>query len=132
MPRPYRDQPAAGTPGSGRSGPAAGGIEYKRDEAGNVVVSRLMEDNLEKLSRETGGLYLRATSAAADLGRLIAAIEAMEKTSYGSEAVNTLEERFQWPLALAIAALTLQLLISPFRRPEPHPADVRRSREAKA
>lgn len=120
-----------------RAGPPAGGavagaIEYKRDEAGNVVVSRLIEDNLEKLSRETGGLYLRATSAAADLGRLVAAIEAMEKTSYGSQAVNTLEERFQWPLALAITALTLQLLFSPFRRPELQPVEVRRSREATA
>ncbi len=103
------------TPGSQ---PAAGGVEYKRDESGNVVVSRLMEDNLEKLSRETGGIYLRAASAGTELGRLTAAIEAMEKRSYGAEAVNTLEERFQWPLALAILALGLQLVISPFRRPE--------------
>jgi Ca-activated chloride channel family protein len=101
---------------------ASAGVEYKRDEDGNVVVSRLMEDTLEKLSRDTGGIYVRASSAGVELGRLTAAIDAMEKRSYGAEAVNTLEERFQWPLALAILALTLQLVISPFRRPEdPHP-----------
>lgn len=112
---PTAENSAAGTGASGR--PAPGGVEYKRDEAGNVVVSRLMEDNLEKLSRKTGGIYLRAASAGIELGRLTAAIDAMEKRSYGAEAVNTLEERFQWPLTLAILALTLQLVISPFRRP---------------
>lgn len=96
-------------------------IEYKRDEAGNVVVSRLMEDTLEELSRETGGVYLRATSAATDPGPVIARVQAMEKRSYGSEWVSTLEERFQWPAAVAALALVLQSLLSPFspsRRPE--------------
>ncbi|MEM7585972.1 MAG: VWA domain-containing protein [Acidobacteriota bacterium] len=91
-------------------------IEYKRDESGNVVVSRLMEDTLERLTRETDGVYLRATSAAMDPGALISRIQAMEKQSYGSEVVNTLEERFQWPIGLAVLTLILHLLLSPFRR----------------
>ena len=92
-------------------------LEYKRDENGNVVVSRLVEDTLEKLSRGTGGTYLRATSAATDLGAIVAPIQAMKKRSYGSEVVSTLEERFQWPAGAAILALALHLLLSPFRRP---------------
>ena len=121
---PSEDGIGTGASGTSRSGAPGSGapIEYKRDEAGQVVVSRLMEDNLEKLSRETGGIYLRASSAATELGRLVAAINAMEKRSYGAEAVNTLEERFQWPLTLAILALALQLAISPFRRPAPEDA----------
>ncbi|MEE8526275.1 MAG: VWA domain-containing protein, partial [Thermoanaerobaculia bacterium] len=118
--KPLELPPTADAPPA--AGPrAAGSVEYKRDEAGNVVVSRLMEDNLEKLSRETGGIYLRASSAGVELGRLTSAIDAMEKRSYGAEVVNTLEERFQWPLMLAILALSLQLLISPFRRPQQDP-----------
>lgn len=93
--------------------------EYKRDEQGRVVVSRLREDTLEQIARATGGLYLRATSAATDPGPLVARIRAMEKRSYGSEAVSTLEERFQWPAGLAILALGLHLLIPPFRRRPP-------------
>ncbi len=92
-------------------------IEYKRDEAGNVVVSRLMEDTLEQLTRDTGGVYLRATSAATDPAALISRIQQMEKQSYGSEIVNTLEERFQWPIGVAILTLLLHLLVSPFRAP---------------
>lgn len=91
-----------------------GGPEYKRDEDGNVVVSRLIEASLERLSRATGGLYLRASGAATDPTPLIERIEGMEKRGYGSEVINTLEERFQWPLGLAVVALILQLALTPF------------------
>ena len=97
-------------PGTGRA------VEYKRDEAGQVVVSRLVEENLRQLSQATGGLYLRATSPAADVGPLVDRIHEMETRAYGSDLVSTLEERFQWPLGLAVAALFLHLAIAPFRR----------------
>lgn len=93
------------------------GLVYKKDQDGNVVVSRLMEEALESLSRKTGGLYLRAESAATDLDQLVRRIKAMEKKSYGSELVNTLEERFQWPLTAAILALLLHLGLAPFHPP---------------
>ncbi len=102
-----------GTPRRGAGGES---VEYKRDEAGNVVVSRLREDTLEQLSRDTGGVYLRAASAATDPAPIVARIEAMDRRSYGTEAVSSLAERFQWPAAAAILALALHLMISPFRR----------------
>lgn len=89
-------------------------LEYKTDESGKIVVSRLIEESLESLARKTGGLYLRAEGAGTDLEDLIDRIQNMEKRSFGSELVNTLEERFQWPLALAILALALQLLLAPY------------------
>lgn len=89
---------------------------YKLDENGAVVVSRLVEPTLEELSRETGGRYVRATSAGEDLEEIVTAIDDMEKMTYGSEVVSSLEERFQWPAALAVVALAAHLLFPPFRR----------------
>jgi len=97
-------------------GTGGGAVEYKRDETGQVVVSRLMEENLQQLTQATGGLYVWATSPAADLEPLVARIREMETRAYGSELVSTLEERFQWPLGLAVAVLFLHLAIAPFRR----------------
>lgn len=88
---------------------------FKRDRDGRVVVSRLGEEALEKLAADTGGKYLRATSPATDLAPVVERVRAMEKRSLDSQAVSTLEERFQWPLLLAAAALVALLLVRPFR-----------------
>ena len=79
------------------------------------VGPRLGEEALEKLATDTGGKYLRATSPATDLAPVVERVRAMEKRSLDSQAVSTLEERFQWPLLLAAAALAALLLVRPFR-----------------
>ncbi|HEX9945711.1 MAG TPA: VWA domain-containing protein [Thermoanaerobaculia bacterium] len=93
--------------------PGANG-EVKRDADGSVVISRLHEDVLEKLARATGGSYARVTSAAADPAPVLRQIDRMEKRTIESQSLSTLEERFQWPLALAVIALLLHLGVRPF------------------
>lgn len=88
--------------------------EFKRNNEGGLVTSQLHEDVLEGLARSTGGIYLRATSAAADPAPLLRAIDGMEKRTIESRDMSTLEERFQWPLALAVLALLAHLAVGPF------------------
>jgi Ca-activated chloride channel homolog len=102
-----------GTP-QGGTVPIPGTSELKRDEEGTVVVSQLHEDVLEKLARATGGEYLRATSAAADPAPIVRKIDRLEKRTIESQSLSTLEERFQWPLALAALALLVYLAVGPF------------------
>ncbi len=116
LPRHVLDMEEILARGRGSGAPRSDEVRYKLDAAGNVVVSRLVESTLEELSRETGGRYLRATSAGQDLGEIVTSIADMEKTSYGSELVSSLEERFQWPASLAVMALVAHLLLAPFRR----------------
>jgi Ca-activated chloride channel family protein len=92
----------------GSSLPTANG-EVKRDEQGMVVVSRLTEETLEELTRRTGGAYLRVTGAATDLSPVLAALDHLEKRTIEREMVRTSEERFQWPLGVAVVALLLYL-----------------------
>jgi Ca-activated chloride channel family protein len=102
-----------GTP-DGTTVPVPGSGSPKLDEHGKVVVSRLHEETLETLTRATGGLYQRATSAGTDPKPIVARIEAMEKRTLESDTVNTREERFQWPAAVAALALLCYLAVSPF------------------
>jgi Ca-activated chloride channel homolog len=88
--------------------------EVKRTADGGVVVSKLHEEALEKLGRSTGGSYLRVTSAAADPAPLLRQIDRMEKRTLESQSLSVLEERFQWPLALAALALLLHLAAGSF------------------
>jgi Ca-activated chloride channel family protein len=111
-----------------------GSGETKRDEQGQVVISRLDEAALESMARETGGHYLRATSAAADLGPVVDRIAGMEKRARDVETRSTQEERFQWPHGLAAAALVAHQALGPFRprrrraaQPAAAPAPARRT-----
>jgi Ca-activated chloride channel family protein len=102
-----------GTP-QGSTVPIPGTSELKRDQDGTVVVSQLHEDALEKLARATGGDYLRATSAAVDPAPIVRRIDRLEKRTIESQSLSTLQERFQWPLALAALALLVYLAVGPF------------------
>lgn len=85
--------------------------EFKRDEEGRVVISRLQEDPLEELARRTGGVYLRATSPATDLEPVLDALRTIQARTLEEAVTSAQAERFQWPLALAALALGLLLAL---------------------
>ena len=112
--------PLPGGAGDEPRGPLFGRRDgMKRDESGDVVISRLDEPLLEGIAAATGGVYLRAAGPALDLAPLRRRIDAMEKTSFESDTLTTEEERFQWPLALAAAALLVHLVAGPFAHGRP-------------
>lgn len=87
--------------------------ELKRDREGNVVVSKLEEQGLIELARATGGTYLRIADAGTDLAPVLSAIDRMETRAFEGDVLSTQEDRFQWPLAVAVVALALFLAIAP-------------------
>ncbi len=97
-----------------------GSDAYKQDKDGKVVVSKLNEALLERLAAETDGLYLRASNLAIDLDPVLDAIDRMERRSIDGQVLSTLAQRFQWPLAAALVALFLHLVMAPLA---PSPAD---------
>jgi len=92
-----------------------GSDSYKQDGEGRVVVSKLNEELLERMARQTGGVYLRASGLGVDLEPILEAIDGMEKRSIDGQVLITLADRFQWPLAFAVLALALQLGTAPLR-----------------
>ncbi len=78
---------------------------YKKDRQGEVVTSRLDEEALRAVASTTGGLYVRATQGEVELDSLVAEISGMEKRELQSKLHAGLEERFQYPLALALLLL---------------------------
>ncbi len=86
---------------------------FKRDRQGKVVISRLHEEVLQRLARETGGVYVRATPAGASVRQIAAAVRGMEQKSLAQEYTYRPKERYQWPLGLALLAFTAGLLLPP-------------------
>ena len=94
----------------------AGG--FRKDEQGNVVLSRLDETTLQKIALETGGTYVRAGAGGLDLEQLYWK-DIKGRTSareLESPRQRRWEERFQWFVGLALLALVVEALFSE-RRP---------------
>jgi Ca-activated chloride channel homolog len=84
---------------------------YKRDDAGNPVVSRLDMKALDAIARGTGGQSFRITPADTSLAALASALERMEQKSLAQEFSYRRKERFQLPLAIALGLLAIGLCL---------------------
>lgn len=89
---------------------------FKRDEAGQVVVSRLDPGTLETIARATGGSYLKLTPQDTSLQSLTRAIEGLEEKALAAEFAFRRKERYQVPLAIGVLCLGVALLLPPVRR----------------
>lgn len=87
---------------------------FKRDDAGNLVVTKLAEKSLSQLASETGGEYVRSVTSDEDLNELYA--KGLKGAMSGSEIKaskkRVYESRFQWPLGFGIFLLFLSYLLS--------------------
>jgi len=89
--------------------------EFVRDPAGKVVQSRLDAARMSEIAETTGGFYVPLDDNAA---RQLASngIGQMQEVEMSANASRRPIERYQWPLAGAIALLVLQALVGERRR----------------
>ncbi|MFQ5790347.1 MAG: VWA domain-containing protein [Acidobacteriota bacterium] len=90
-------------------------VEYLRDEGGQPVLSRLDEDTLGRIALTTGGKYFRASRRESEVEEIASLVSEMESKELDAKLFTSYEERFYWPLGLAIAFLTAETVI-PRRR----------------
>ena len=91
-------------------------VEYRKDPDGKVVVSSLDERSLASIAVNTGGKYFRATTSGKEIETLYDQISMLEKKELESKLVQNFEDRFQYPLMIAIVFFVAGLLISEKRR----------------
>jgi Ca-activated chloride channel family protein len=77
------------------------------------------EATLKEIAETTGGRFYRASSGAG-LMRAFASIDQLEKTDVKRRTLQSYDELFPWPLAVACLLLTLGCLLH-FTRPRPAP-----------
>jgi Ca-activated chloride channel family protein len=86
---------------------------FKKDRSGQIVLSRLDENTLKKMAVITGGTYVRSVAGDMDLDAIytdeIRRKMAAETLTSGRKQVW--EDRFQWPLALALVCLVVELML---------------------
>lgn len=87
-------------------------IGFKKDDEGNVIVSKMDETALQKIALTTGGKYYRATPSELELDRIYDDISGMEKKELEGKLLLQYDDRFQWPLALAMIFVIMEVFFS--------------------
>jgi len=85
---------------------------FLKDADGNVVKTRLMENLLQRMAIETGGIYVRATGAQFGLDLIYdEKLSKLEKQEFESKMEKRYNERYQIPLVLAMILLFIEMLV---------------------
>ncbi len=87
-----------------------GNVVYKKDNAGNLVLTRLDQEILERIAIEGKGKYFHAGTDL-NLTRIYEEIMEMEKGDLGLNRMSVYEERYQFFLLLALVFLLIEFFI---------------------
>ena len=94
---------------------------YFKDRSGKMVKSALHEDVLEALAVGTGGAYVRAVPGENSLETAFTQVLSGLKRAEGeSKMIRAYEDRFAWPVGLALLLLAVEAAM-PERRREGRP-----------
>ena len=117
---------------------AQGHEDYVRDEQGNVVKSHLKERLLQEIASATdGGFYLHLSGAKTMDTLYDQGLAKLPKAEHQQKLIKRFEERFQWPLSIAILLLLAEILLPERKResksaPAPAPVSKRPLRKVTA
>jgi len=87
-------------------------VGFKKDGSGEVIVSKLDEVTLQKISLNTGGKYYHATAGEIELDRIFDEISKLEKKELEGTLVTRYDDRFQLPLLLVILLVVGEFFIT--------------------
>ncbi len=89
---------------------------FRKDRSGEVIMSRLDEETLQKMSLATGGKYYHATAGEIELEKIFEEISRMEKKELEGTLVTRYDDRYQWPLLLAILLIAGEFFVPERKR----------------
>jgi Ca-activated chloride channel family protein len=91
--------------------PREEGGGYKKDRNGEIVMTLLDVESLERIALETGGEFHRATTGELELDRIYESLARLEEREVASRSFTAYEERFQVPLGLGLLLLLVDFLL---------------------
>ncbi len=93
---------------------------YFKDRQGQIVKTSLREDTLQKLALGTGGTYARSAPGDTGLERVFnESINQLKRSEQESRTAKIFEERFIWPIGIALLLLAWEAMLSDRRKVAP-------------
>jgi len=86
-------------------------IEYKKDNSGNTVVTKLNETMLQQVAAAGKGTYVRATTNDAGLNKVFDEINKLEKKEYEARVFSEYRNTYMYFIIAALLLLIADLII---------------------
>ena len=85
---------------------------FKKDNQGNIVLTKLDEAILNEITSKGNGKYYRGTNNEDELEQIYNDLSKIEQSEYGSKKITDYEDRFYYFLLPAILLLVSEFFIS--------------------
>ncbi len=83
---------------------------FKKDDGGEIVMTRLDESTLDAVAGATGGRYYRLSAGESEIGEIYDEVAGMDKKTVATQEFAQYQEQFQVFVAAALVLLTLELI----------------------
>jgi len=87
-------------------------IDFVKDRNGSIVLSRLDQPTLEKISAEGKGIFVRASNSDDGLNAVLKEISKMDKKAFGTKVYTGYEDRFQYFITAGLILLLMEFFLS--------------------
>jgi len=87
-------------------------IDFKKDENGNLILTKLDEVILKTITEKGNGKYYRGTNTEDELESVYNDLAQIEQSEYGSKRITEYEDRFYYFLLPAILLLVAEFFVS--------------------
>ena len=86
-------------------------MNYKKDNKGETVITRLNEEVLKNIADEADGIYINGRNTDAVVDNIREVLNGMEKTEFEAKQFSDYKDQFQWLLGVGIFFLLIDIFL---------------------
>ncbi|TDY10519.1 VWA domain-containing protein [Meridianimaribacter flavus] len=86
-------------------------LNYKKDNQGETVITRLNEDTLKEIAKEANGAYINGKNTNEVVDSIRDILNKMDKTEFEAKEFADFKDQYQWFLAFGIFLLVFDVLL---------------------
>mgnify|MGYP003320609465 FL=1 len=84
---------------------------YKKDDKGEVVITKLNENILKDMATQTGGIYFKGDNTSLVVNSIVNVFKEMDKQEFESKQFVSFKDQFQWFLFVGLFLIILDVLV---------------------
>ena len=84
---------------------------YKKDDKGEVVITKLNENILKDMATQTGGIYFKGDNTNSVVSSIVDELKEMDKQEFESKQFVSFKDQFQWFLFVGLFLIILDVVV---------------------